>query len=404
VSVWLFDEKREGLVLQASCRGVDNRQVFEPGFTLPLEADQSIVVLVGRRGEFFLAEDVRADSTYLAVVELPDTRSELALPLQVGQEMLGVLDIQSDRLDAFNYEDVAVLQMLANQVAVAIQNARRYAQISRFNQELEDKVRQRTAELQKAYNRLELLDRNKSDFIKVVSHELRTPLTSIKLSAQILPGAKGDAEAATILQTVDQNVNRMYGIVNTMLDITKLDSQLLEKYDTNIVLSQVIAIAANKFQAALTERRLTLTPDDLEKLPPIYADDELLVKVFSHLIGNAIKYTPDGGAITITGFETTTPTGESAVEVVISDTGIGIDRAHHDLIFEKFYQTGEVALHSSGRTKFKGGGPGLGLAIARGIVRAHGGEIWVESEGYNEETCPGSRFHVQLPRGEIQEK
>ena len=85
------------------------------------------------------------------------------------------------------------------------------------------------------------------------------------------------------------------------------------------------------------------------------------------------------------------------VEIAVHDTGIGIDPALHHLIFEKFNQTGDVLLHSSGKTKFKGGGPGLGLAIARGIVEAHGGRIWVESPGYNEETNPGSTFFVSLP-------
>jgi signal transduction histidine kinase len=81
----------------------------------------------------------------------------------------------------------------------------------------------------------------------------------------------------------------------------------------------------------------------------------------------------------------------------VQDTGIGIDARFQELIFTKFYQTGEVALHSSGQTKFKGGGPGLGLAIVRGVVEAHGGRAWVESPGYNEQTHPGSRFHVVLP-------
>jgi signal transduction histidine kinase len=89
--------------------------------------------------------------------------------------------------------------------------------------------------------------------------------------------------------------------------------------------------------------------------------------------------------------------GMEWVEVIVSDSGIGIDPEHLDRIFEKFYQTGEVALHSTGKTKFKGGGPGLGLAIAKGIIEAHGGKIWAESEGHDEETCPGSRFHVVLP-------
>ena len=85
------------------------------------------------------------------------------------------------------------------------------------------------------------------------------------------------------------------------------------------------------------------------------------------------------------------------MEIIVSDTGIGIDPSLHDVIFTKFYQTSDLALHSSGKTKFKGAGSGLGLAIAKGIVEAHFGRIWVESAGYDETRCPGSQFHVFLP-------
>jgi len=115
---------------------------------------------------------------------------------------------------------------------------------------------------------------------------------------------------------------------------------------------------------------------------------------------NAIKYTPDGGKINITGL-TVSPgqmnLPDGGVEVIVADTGIGIAPEYLDLIFTKFYQTGELALHSTGRTKFKGAGPGLGLAIARGIVEAHRGKIWAESPGHDEDKCPGSQFHVVLP-------
>jgi signal transduction histidine kinase len=112
------------------------------------------------------------------------------------------------------------------------------------------------------------------------------------------------------------------------------------------------------------------------------------------VIVNAIKYTPDRGTITISGHN---HPETNQVEVVVRDTGIGIETADLELIFEKFYRTDSAELHSSGRTNFKGGGPGLGLAIARGIIQAHSGKIWAESQGHNEETLPGSRFHVLLP-------
>jgi signal transduction histidine kinase len=117
---------------------------------------------------------------------------------------------------------------------------------------------------------------------------------------------------------------------------------------------------------------------------------------------NAIKYTPDGRSITLTGrsWASNPPQPDwptSGVEIIVSDTGIGIPAEALDLIFTKFYQTGWVANHSSGKTKFKAGGPGLGLALVRGIVEAHHGRIWATSPGYDEQTLPGSQFHVVLP-------
>lgn len=114
------------------------------------------------------------------------------------------------------------------------------------------------------------------------------------------------------------------------------------------------------------------------------------------LLINAIKYTPDVGQITVSG-QTAVENGVKGVQITVADTGIGIDPGYHDLILNKFFQTGKVALHSSGKTKFKGGGPGLELAIAQGIITAHKGRIWVESDGHDEENYPGSRFYVFLP-------
>jgi signal transduction histidine kinase len=121
-----------------------------------------------------------------------------------------------------------------------------------------------------------------------------------------------------------------------------------------------------------------------------------LYKVFYHVIGNAIKYTPDGGRVTVRG-QMAENARQDEIEITVQDSGIGIAPQNQEFVFEKFYQTGEVLLHSSGKTKFKGGGPGLGLAIARGIVNAHRGRIWLESPGYDETTCPGTTVLVRLP-------
>jgi signal transduction histidine kinase len=184
-----------------------------------------------------------------------------------------------------------------------------------------------------------------------------------------------------------------------MLDMAKIDSRTLQLYPRPLSVPVLIQTVCNGFKTALAERRLELSLEDMRGLPEVTADLAGLRKVFYHLIGNAIKYTPDGGQITISGHALTGDQPglpESGIEIIVGDTGIGIDPQLHEAIFEKFYQTGQVALHSTGKTKFKGGGPGLGLTIARGIVEAQGGRLWVESQGYDEIACPGSQFHVAL--------
>jgi signal transduction histidine kinase len=123
-----------------------------------------------------------------------------------------------------------------------------------------------------------------------------------------------------------------------------------------------------------------------------FGDPERLMQVFRNILTNAIKFTPDGGLIKISGRKLS-----GFIEVIVTDTGIGISPDDQQKIFDKFSQLGNISLHSSGKTKYKGGGPGLGLHIAKGIIEAHGGAIWVESAGSDEDTCPGSTFHILLP-------
>jgi signal transduction histidine kinase len=158
-------------------------------------------------------------------------------------------------------------------------------------------------------------------------------------------------------------------------------------------LNRLLDILANEFATTTRQRRLMLNIQPFPGYDQMtYGDPERLYQAFYNIINNAIKYTPDGGRITIDGREL-----PGFVEVRVTDTGIGIAQENQLRIFEKFNRLGDIALHSSGKTKFKGGGPGLGLPISRGIIEAHGGALWVESEGYDETRCPGSTFHIIVP-------
>jgi signal transduction histidine kinase/putative methionine-R-sulfoxide reductase with GAF domain len=338
----------------------------------------------------------------------------VVLPLAIkrtdqSQSVIGTITA-INRLDqpAFTQHDVEVLMSLTAQAAAAIENVRLYEQLQLFNQQLEHLVQLRTAELQQAYTRLEHLDRNKSDFIDVAAHELRTPLTVIKGYTDLIrinPLVAGDTMLKETLEGMSQGMTRLHEVVNRMLDVARIDRQALDMHTEMVQLTAVLQHVRREFEMTLHERQLTLIIlDGLERLPPIEADPDMLYKVFYNVIINAIKYTPDGGQITVGGQVVDDVPSGKYIQIRVRDTGIGIDAKHHGLIFEKLYQVGEVALHSSGKTKFKGGGPGLGLAIAKGIVEAHGGRIWVESPGYDEESCPGSTFYILLPVAGPQEQ
>ncbi len=357
---------------------------------------------LARKGQPIIIHDVTQEQGWQQVDWLPLNRSWLGVPLIAKDHIIGMISLTRKEARAFGDEEATWVQAFAAQAGIALENARLYAEITRFNEKLEQMVAERTEELNRAYENLEQLDKTKSDFIDVAAHELRTPLTVIKGYTQILrtnAAVQAEESLERVIEGILAGSDRMHEIVNSMLDVAKIDSQALKMVKEFNKLHDIIQRVHIGFMTSLRDRDLTLTIADVEALPPVLSDADLIYKVFYQLITNAIKYTPDGGRITIQGRDYIDANGEPMVEVAIIDTGIGIDPEQQELIFEKFYQTGELEFHSSGKTKFKGGGPGLGLAIARGIMLAHGGDITVESEGCDEEVCPGSSFYVRLPVG-----
>jgi signal transduction histidine kinase len=350
-------------------------------------------------GQPIVVEDVTQDPGWQQMAWLPIHYSWLGVPLIVKDRVIGMISLTRREVAAFSEDDTHSVLAFAGQAAIALENAGLFDEISRFNEQLELKVAQRTEELNKAYKILERLDKTKTDFINVTSHELRTPLSVIKGYSQILNALPviADPEVKKLTTGIIQGVNRLHQIVDTMLDVVKIDTQVLQIRHEYLTIVDTFQKIKDSLEPALKERQQILTLIDLEHLPLIEANPNLIFKVFFNLIINAIKYTPDGGSITVSGQSFESVEQPATLEIIVSDNGIGIDPEHHEKIFEKFYQTGEVAFHSSGQTKFKGGGPGLGLALVRGVVEAHGGRVWVESPGHNEQTYPGSHFYVHLP-------
>ena len=252
-------------------------------------------------------------------------------------------------------------------------------------------------ELEKAKATLERLDKSKSDFIAIAAHELKTPLTLIEGYNAMLYDQIPDKEPASqfviLLKGIDNGTHRLREIVDDMIDVSLIDNNLLSIKFQPVWLDRLLAVVENEFQDKIRGRRQTLEIRQFAGCSEMtFGDNERLCQALRNLISNAIKYTPDGGHIVVDGRKL-----PGFVEITVSDNGIGIAPEDHALVFEKFGRLGSVALHSSGKTKFKGGGPGLGLPITKGIIEGHGGAIWIESSGYDETRYPGTTFHILLP-------
>ncbi len=358
-------------------------------------------------GRPLIVHDTTQESGWKQIPSLPIHRSWMGVPLIAKGQSIGMISLTRREPYAFTEEDATWVQAFAVQASIALENARYHTALLQFNAQLEEIVHQRTRELDEANRILTQLNKTKSNFISIAAHELFTPLTAISSFAQLMRRqvkSQTTPPLGEYLEGILTGARRMQDVIDRMRDVARINLQTWEVSHANVLLGDLLRQIGHGFARALEERHLTLTFVDLDTLPIISGDAEMLYKAFYHVIINAIKYTPDGGRITVSGFETTLDNDYPGVEVIVADTGIGIDPQALEVIFESFYQTGAVEHHFSGDTQYKAGGPGLGLTIARGLVAAHGGKIWAESEAYDEARYPGSRFHIQLPVHKPDEK
>lgn len=263
--------------------------------------------------------------------------------------------------------------------------------------EMQVRVTYISNQLKQAQATMERLDRSKSDFIAVAAHELKTPLTLIEGYTAMLRDTRDPKNPnsldADLLTGINSGTRRLKVIIDDMIDVSLIDNNLLQLHFQPVWINRILSVLQTELSPTIREREQNFTIKDFPGCNDMtFGDPERLMQVFRNVLANAVKFTPDGGRIDVDGRKL-----PGFVEVIVTDNGIGIDPEDQAIIFEKFTRLGNISLHSSGKTKFKGGGPGLGLHIARGIMEAHGGAVWVESPGYDEEKCPGSIFHVLIP-------
>jgi len=305
-------------------------------------------------------------------------------PILPKEGSKGFFFVGTDNMDvAITEGDEELITILSNQIGQALENARLFEKTWRAQQGLEKKVEERTRELTLAFEEVKKISKRKTDFISSVSHELRTPLTSIKGYAAILIEEKlGHLPAAAKerLEKINRHSDELVHMVNELLDIARIESgrqvMKMEEQDLKTIISNV----ADLISIQCKNKNIELITNIQKDIPAVLADRVQLERIFINLLGNAVKFTPENGKITIK-----TRSEDNVIQVDISDTGIGIPPDSLSMLFEEFYRVDNPI-----NQQVKG--TGLGLSLVKHIIEAHKGKIWVESK-----PGKGSTFSFTLP-------
>ncbi len=307
-----------------------------------------------------------------------ELNSVAVTPVWARDAIMGTLEVVYLNRHTFTEDDVAVLEALGRGIGITIENARLYAQVQSDAEMLKAKVTERTEELEKALLRAQSADRMKSGLLSTVSHEMRTPLSSIIGFSNLILSRKPDqVKLVEYVSAINAEARRLADLINDFLDLQRIESGREVFHPFYSDLAAVIRDVINKLEI---EERFGIRLD-LQPVPPLYIDGNRIRQVLLNLLSNAFKYSPDGGEITISLRQE-----DDDVIFSIRDQGVGIAPEELNQLFERFYR-GDIA------ERFRIRGTGLGLALCREIIGAHGGRIWAESAGLNQ----GSTFSFALP-------
>jgi signal transduction histidine kinase len=326
-----------------------------------------------------------------AVADGKPTESWLGVPMIARDRVVGVISVESYRKNAFTHDDELLLTAIANQAAVAIENAHLYKDLEGLTYALEQRVMDRTNELREANLRLLAADRSKNQFLANMSHELRTPLNSIiGFSSVLLDAARGALQARQykFLENIHTAGNHLLELINDILDLSKIEAGKMELRPDEFDLRDTIAAVERVMKGFASEANVRITSFIDPAVPRVRLDEGRLKQILFNLLSNAVKFSPKGGPVTITA--TSVPRGASPIDtdtvrIDVADKGIGIAGEELQRIFDEFYQTEE------GR-RSRRGGTGLGLSLTRNFVELHHGRIDVDST-----PGEGSCFTLYLP-------
>ncbi len=354
--------------------------------------DINLPDISGREVTTMLRSDARFRSTPIVALTAQafDEQRELTMAAGITGYLTKPIDVEALPSQVEKYLNGAKDHLDAERLADAQQ---------RYTQEVVNRLEARIRELEEANATLRRLDKMKDSFIQLTAHELRTPLTLVYGYSRLLednpalkPVLKQDEAAQTLVRGLVDAIGRMQGIINEILTISRIMTNQIDMSISPVNPAVLVQKVIKHYEQAIQSRHLHISFDPESWPVKIRADAELLLLAFNNLVSNAIKYTPDDGSITITATHT-----EQEIRISIKDTGIGVAVDEQKRIFDRFHTAGDTLLHSTSKTAFRGGGLGLGLAVTKAVIEAHGGSIRVESTGCDPDKLPGSEFIVVLP-------
>ncbi|HET8772689.1 MAG TPA: GAF domain-containing sensor histidine kinase [Thermoanaerobaculia bacterium] len=326
-----------------------------------------------------------------AVEDTKATESWLGVPMIARDRVVGVIAVESVRKNAFTADDLILLTAIANQAAVAIENAHLYRDLEGLTYALEARVTERTNELHEANLRLMAADRSKNQFLANMSHELRTPLNSIIGFSSVLIEATRGALSQRLhrfLENIHTAGNHLLELINDILDLSKIEAGKMELRADHFDLHETIAAVERVMKGVASEAKVQILSKLDPALPKVRLDEGRLKQILFNLLSNAVKFSPAGGVVAIVCRRMAgeqSPLHIDTVRIDVTDQGIGIPPDELQKIFNEFYQT------EDGR-RARRGGTGLGLSLTRNFVELHHGRIDVQSK-----PGQGSTFTLYLP-------
>jgi len=406
-------------------------------FLLTRRDDENPLERIVDTGTYLAMSNLEAESRFGSSPAVQGWKGFVGVPLSARNRVTGVMYLLSRTERRFGNDEVALFLSIAGQMGIVIENARLFNELKWKSEELmgslrllerssrelsfsQHRLRTNLMLVERANQELERIDRMKSNFLGMISHEFRTPLTSIISGTDFLlssPSFALGSDARRVLDMINQGGERLSEIVNDILKVAKLEANSATVTRATLHISQVFEEVLAALEPLRVQRDLTIVLANLEGLPYCNGDRECFREIFTELLENSIKFTPDGGTIMVSARVVDrnglTSRGEvlsrfnpgflmqagdrSYLEVQVRDSGVGVSHDEQVKIFDKFYEVGDINHHSSGKYKFQGKGAGLGLAIVKGMVEAHGGMVWVESPGVDPDARFGSTFFVLLP-------